>query len=100
MVYKLVHAVQAGWRRFNGQISPTCSCGAEHQLELQDARHYRSHHGAPLAKQDSSTVSKVGQVVFLQESLSTSCSRESYKTVKSTRQEGYGGSTNGRPRPR
>ena len=36
----------------------------------------------------------------LQEFLSTSCSRESYKTVKSAGQEGYGGSTNGRPRPR
>lgn len=56
--------------------------------------------GAPLADQDSSTASNVGQVLFLQESLSTSCSRESYKPVKSAGQEGYGGSTNGRPRPR
>jgi hypothetical protein len=36
----------------------------------------------------------------LQEFLSRSCSRESYKTVESADQEGYGGSTNGRPRPR
>ena len=44
--------------------------------------------------------STVRQVGFLQEFLSTSCSRESYKTVKSAGQEGYSGSTNGRPRPR
>ncbi len=58
------------------------------------------HHGVQLANQDSATESKVGQVVFLQEFLSTSCSLESYKTAKSAGQEGYSGSTNGRPRPR
>lgn len=59
-----------------------------------------SHHSAQLVNQDVFTESKVGQVVFLQEFLSTSCSRESYKTVKSAGQEGYSGSTNGRPRQR
>ncbi len=84
----------------NSTVSRTCPCGAEHQMGLQDVRHYRTVPWRAAGR--SGLLWRIpGKARCPPAGISIDITRSRiYKTVKSPGQEGYRGSTNGRPRPR